>query len=401
MDDARPFQRSSTTSALPDLHRAYRLICKGERGEKSPVDIGDVIEFYNKALADLPDHATLVDLKLPGTTAILDGADQTFAEVYEPANRRISIPLGKVPAHVQSAFISAEDKRFYEHAGVDERGLIRAFLSNLTGSGGLQGGSTITQQVAKNLLVGNQTTYVRKMREMVIASRMEAVLDKGKILETYLNSVYLGRGSWGIEMAARSYFGKSVEALSIAEAAMLAGLVKGPTSYNPDRYPDRARERAAYVLNRMEKDGAIDSATLEKLLEQKPVLVAYQRPRRNSGYYFVDYLEREAKQAADIKLLTAGSYVIHSTIDRHVQRAAETALQEGLAAYEVRGGRSRFDSAEANLADAIKRIEGNNKPVGVPSWQQALDAARLPLADVHWPVAVVVEAPRLWSPGFA
>jgi penicillin-binding protein 1A len=391
MDDPQAVSAKFHEISFADLHRAYRLYCKGERGEKSPVDIGHVIDFYNKALADLPDHETLVDLKLPGTTAILDGTNQTFAEIHEPANRRISVPLHTIPEHVQRAFISAEDKRFYEHGGVDERGLIRAFLSNLAGSGGLQGGSTITQQVAKNLLVGNQTTYVRKMREMVVATRMEAVLDKKKILETYLNSVFLGRGAWGVEMAARSYFGKSVEALSLTEAAMLAGLVKGPTSYNPDRYPERARERAAYVLNRMQKDGAFDPAELENLLAQSPALIAYQRPRRNSGYYFVDYLEREARQAAGIKLLTAGSYVIRSTIDRSVQHAAEAALQEGLAGYEIRGGRARFESAEANLAEAIKRIEANKTDIAPPSWQQALAAARLPLYDVHWPAAVVVE----------
>jgi 1A family penicillin-binding protein len=301
--------------------------------------------------------------------------------------------LDKIPERVQRAFISAEDKRFYEHKGIDERGLIRAFLSNLSGSGGLQGGSTITQQVAKNLLVGSQTTYVRKMREMVIASRMEALLDKAKILETYLNSVYLGRGAWGVEMAARSYFGKSAGALSVAEAAMLAGLVKGPTAYNPDRHPERARERLTYVLNRMEKDGAIDAATLDRLLAESPKLIAYQRPRRTSGFYLVDYLEREASQAAGIKRLTAGSYLVHSTIDREIQYAAESALQEGLAAYELRSGRAKLESAEANLADAIARIDAAQNRLEIPSWQQALAAARLPLADVHWPAAVVLEMP--------
>jgi hypothetical protein len=374
MDDPQAVSAKFHDISFADLHRAYRVYCREERGITSPVDIGEVIAFYNKALADLPDHTSLQVLKLPGTTTILDEDNQPFAELYEPANRRISVPLQKIPEHVQRAFISAEDKRFYEHRGIDERGLIRAFVANLAGSSGLQGGSTITQQVAKNLLVGNRTTYVRKMREMVVASRMEAVIDKRKILETYLNLVYLGRGAWGVEMAARSYFGKSVDELSVAEGAMLAGLVKGPTSYNPDRHPERARERLTYVLNRMQQDGVIDAAQLDNLLSHPPAFIAYQRPRRTSGYYLVDYLEREARQAAGIKLLTAGSYVIHSTIDRKVQYAAESALQEGLATYEVRSGRARFESAEANLTDAIKRIEAETEHRDLPSGRRRLRA---------------------------
>ena len=149
---------------------------------------------------------------------------------------------------MQKAFIAAEDKRFYEHKGIDERGLIRAMVTNLASPGRPQGGSTITQQVVKNLLVGDDVTYERKMREMIIASRLEHTLSKSEILELYLNSIYLGRGAWGIELAARNFFGKSASALTLHEGAMLAGLPKGPTYYGPDRHPDRAQERLAYVL---------------------------------------------------------------------------------------------------------------------------------------------------------
>ena len=142
-----------------------------------------------------------------------------------------------------------------EHKGVDERGLIRAMIANLARSGRPQGGSTITQQVVKNLLVGDDVTYERKMREVIIASRVERSLTKAEILETYLNSIYLGRGAWGIELAARTYFGKPAAALTVTEGAMLAGLTKGPTYYSPDRHPDRAQERLAYVLARMQEDG--------------------------------------------------------------------------------------------------------------------------------------------------
>ena len=145
---------------------------------------------------------------MPGTTIVLDGNGERFAELFEPEHRRIWVPLADIPEFVQKAFVAAEDKRFHQHKGVDERGLIRAFIGNLAAPGRPQGGSTITQQVAKNLLVGADVTYERKMREIILASRIERTLSKDEILELYLNSIYLGRGAWGIEMAARSYFGK-------------------------------------------------------------------------------------------------------------------------------------------------------------------------------------------------
>ena len=143
--------------------------------------------------------------------------------------------------------------------GADERGIIRAFIDNFANPGRPQGGSTITQQVVKNLLVGDDVTYERKIREMIVASRVESTLSKPEILELYLNSAYLGRGSWGVEMAAQSYFGKSAKNLTLAEGAMLAGLLKGPSFFNPDRHPERATERLAYVLGRMQEDGVISA----------------------------------------------------------------------------------------------------------------------------------------------
>src|SRR5262249_20285955 len=152
---------------------------------------------------------------------------------------------------------AAEDKRFYQHKGIDEHGLIRAFVGNLGGSGRPQGGSTITQQIVKNLLVGEDLTYERKIREMIIASRVERTLGKDEILQLYLHSVYLGRGAWGVEQAARSYFGKPAKELGLEEGALLAGLTKGPNYYSPDRQPLRAQERLAYVLSRLQEDGEI------------------------------------------------------------------------------------------------------------------------------------------------
>lgn len=222
---------------LDDLVAAYRQFCKAEAVDAPIVDVGDIIAFYNKATADLPDATRLKEQKLRGLNVIFDGKGKRFADDYQPGQRRLSVPLSDVPEVVQQAFVAVEDKRFFAHHGVDERGLIRAFVGNLAQPGRPQGGSTITQQVVKNLLVGDDVTYERKIREMIVASRMEHQLSKSEILELYLNSIYLGRSAWGIEMAARRYFGKSAKELSLAEGALLAGLTKGPSYFSPDRYP--------------------------------------------------------------------------------------------------------------------------------------------------------------------
>jgi penicillin-binding protein 1A len=418
-----------------DLIVAYKQFCKNETVANSPVDLGEVIEFYNKAAADLPDHAKLKGLRMPGMSVVLDDKGGRFAEVFEADNRRVWAPLSDIPEFVQKAFVAAEDKRFYEHKGIDERGLIRAFIGNMGGKGRPQGGSTITQQVAKTLLVGDDVTYDRKIREMIVASRIERTLSKNEILELYLNSIYLGRGAWGVEMAARSWFGKPVKDLSLAEGAMLAGLPKGPSYYSPDSHPDRAQERLAYVLNRMREDDAITADAMKDAVGHLPALAAYDRLRRDIGFHFVDQVGREAKTLAKVDGLTVGSYKVHSTILPDLQRATEAALQDGLARYELNAGRFRFEGPEANLADVIKRIEAQQKPdpikpdttkpdpakpglakldpakpglrkpdpaastpagpvPGGPAWRQALEAARLPLYDVHWTRGIVVEKTR-------
>ncbi len=408
MDDPQAIGESKAFRGInfADLVTAYRQFCKNEPVSTPAVDLGDVIDFYNKALTDLPDHNKLKGLKLPGASVVLDRRGERFAEVFEENQRRVWVVLADIPEHVQKAFIAAEDKRFYEHKGVDERGLIRAFIGNLAQSGRPQGGSTITQQIVKNLLVGEDLTYERKIREMVVASRVEHSLTKQEILELYLNSVYLGRGSWGIELAARSYFGKDAKDLTLMEGALLAGLTKGPNYFSPDRHPGRAQERLAYVLSRLQEDG-ISSEPLGRGLPALPTMVAYERPRRDIGFHFVDQVAREAKALAGIEAITANSYTVRSTISPPLQRAVEEALQEGLWRYERSTGRLTFRAPEAGLAQAVKRVEAGRAPGEKrPAWQQALAQARLPLYDVHWTPAIIVEKPsgkkgESWKVGLA
>jgi membrane carboxypeptidase/penicillin-binding protein len=381
--------------SFSDLHASYRQFCTTEQVDRSPVDLGEVITYFNEAVADLPDAGKLKGLKLPGVTVILDQAGKRFAEVYEPDHRRMWVPLSEIPKSVQQAFVAAEDKRFYEHKGIDERGVIRAFMSNLTNPGRPAGGSTVTQQVVKNLLVGDDVTYERKMREMIVAARVERILSKDEILELYLNAIYFGRSSWGIEMAARSYFGKPAKELSLAEGALLAGLVKGPNVYNPDRSPDRALDRVAYVLSRMEEDKFVTAGELKPLLGKLPPTIVFERPQRSSGFHFVDFLDRSARPVAGIESLTSSGYTVRSTINPALQKATEAALQEGLARYELNTGRSRFQGAESNLAETVAKLSGDDTPSNSdkasPPWRRALEATRLPLYDVQWPAAIVIE----------
>ncbi len=179
---------------INELNTSYKQFCKGEDPANSPFDARAVIEFYDNATKDLPSAETLRDKALPGMSRILDASGKPFAETFEPNARRVVVPIESVPTLVQKAFIAAEDKRFESHHGIDERGVIRAFIGNLASPGRPAGGSTITQQVVKNLSVGDDVTYERKIREMIVASRLEKLLSKPQILGLYLNGIYLGRG---------------------------------------------------------------------------------------------------------------------------------------------------------------------------------------------------------------
>lgn len=379
-----------------DLFLAYRQFCKKETIEREVVDIAQVIEFFNVAAAGLPDHAKLKDMAMPGLTNVFDIKGTAYAELYAPNHRRVWVKLADVPEHVRQAFIAAEDKRFYKHNGIDERSVIRAFIGNIADPKSRQGGSTITQQVAKNILVGNDVSYERKIREMIVASRIEKTLSKDQILEIYLNAIFLGRSSWGIELAARAYFGKDAKNLTIAEGAFLAGLAKGPSFYNPDRQRERARERLAYVLGRMQEDGAINETQLKDVTAAPLNIVAASRYRRDNGYHIVDHINREALQVAGIERLTDASYFVRSTIHPQIQQAAEKALQDGLARYEQSAGRTMFRGAEGNLTAAMRKLSADtNADRSKPLWQQALIEFRPPLYDVHWEPAAVVEKVNL------
>ena len=286
------------------LVTVYRQFCKNEDVKDSPVDVGEVIRFYDGAVADLPDHSRLKGARLAGAGGVLDAKGERFADLTE-SNRRIWVPLRDIPLNVQKAFIAAEDKRFYEHKGIDERGLIRAMVSNLARPGRPQGGSTITQQVVKNLLVGDDVTYERKMREIIIASRVERTLSKSEILELYLNSIYLGRGAWGIELAARNYFGKPASALTLAGRRHAGRPAQGADLLRPrppsGSRPGAARLRAGPHAGRRRR--RLPARSPPPRFRCRKWSPTRQPAQRDSGYYFLDHVTREARTLAGIAAL--------------------------------------------------------------------------------------------------
>ncbi len=371
------------TVDLPGLHAAYKQFCKGEKVENSPLKLDEVIAYYNTSVGTLPDHNKLKNFKLPETSVLLDKDDKKFTEIYSDDNRRRWVSIKDMPEHVKNAFVAAEDKRFYQHNGLDIRGIVRAFSSNFSGKGRPQGGSTITQQVVKNLLVGDDLTFERKIQEMVLATRLEKILSKEQILELYINYVFIGRASWGIEMASLNYFGKSVKQINDAEAALLAGLVKGPNYYHVERHADRALERRDYVINRMKEDKYLTEAEAAAALATPVKWIAYEPPRTKGGYYFIDEINRQVKKLIGIPSLTSGAYTVYSTLNSDMQVATDRALQEGLRSYEADSGRAAWKGPEGSIADDVEKYK--------KSWQEILPKVRPKMFDVQWPLAVVVQ----------
>ena len=388
-DSGEPATKSVTAKLIQELdfdavYAAYRQFCKGEKVDNSPIKLNEVIAFFNNAMKDLPDYRKLKGMRLQEASTILDRNGNRFTEIYADNNRRHWVPINTLPEYVRQAFVAAEDQHFFQHKGLDINGIIRAFYSSMMGKGRPQGGSPITQQVVKNLLTGDDLTFERKMREMVLATRVEKLLSKQEILELYLNYVFLGRASWGVDMAARSYFSKQARDLSHAEAALIAGLTKGPNYFHPVNFPDRAQERRQYVLGRMREDGYLSDPQVKAANAQPLKVVDFESPRARAAFYYIDEIQRDARRSAGLKSLTSGSYMVRSTVHPELQKTAELALQDGLAAYEKAAGRAMYHGPVGSLAEAIKKYDA--------SWQDLLPRVRPALYDVRWPLAVALNS---------
>jgi penicillin-binding protein 1B len=276
---------------------------------------------------------------------------EPLAGLGDVANQlRRPVPLASVPRHVVQAVLAAEDRRFFEHHGIDGRAVLRAVWVNLRHGGVAQGGSTLTQQLVKNLVLTPRRTWERKLREAAVAVALETRYSKSEILSAYLNGVYLGQhagyGVYGIGAAARSYFGKDVEHLTLGEAATLAGIIRAPNTYSPAQHPDRARERRNLVLRRMRELGMIDDRQVAQAVREQ-LVVQRASAAGALGPYFADWVRAqvEALQPDDEPSPTGGR--IYTTLNPVLQRAAEAALARGLDRLEgqYRGLRRRDPTA--------------------------------------------------------
>ncbi len=343
---------------------------------------GGVAAFglYQSVSADLPDYRWLADYQPPQMSRIYAADSKLMAELAN--ERRVFVPIEAIPRRVQQAFVSAEDQRFWEHHGVDPLGILRAVVSNVESYGSgrrMAGASTITQQVAKNMLVGSERSMTRKLREAILATRLEQALSKERILELYLNEIFLGAQAYGVAAAAQAYFNKSLDELSVAEAAFLGALPKAPNNYNPLRFPDAARARRDWVVERMAEDGAISATEARTAKAEALVPRPTRRPDMVAvGQHFTEEVRRELLNRFGPEQTQMGGLVVRTSLEPALQAAAETSLHNGLLAYDRRRGGWRGPVGRINPTAA--------------DWMTQLEAvARPPGALAQWKLAVVQE----------
>lgn len=318
----------------------------------------------------LPDHMSLADWK-PEQGSVIRFSDGSIMGVHARQDREF-VPLPEIPATVTNAFLASEDGRYWEHEGVDAAAVLRAVVSNATSSDGAraEGGSTITQQVVKNLLVGSERTYDRKVREAILSMRVDRDIGKDRVLEIYLNEIYLGAGAYGVKAAARRYYGSELENLSPGQAAVLAGLPKAPSAYNPFKNPVRATERRNYVLKRMLDDGYIDTATYRYEVAL-PIELADagvdEIADDYSSRYAQEHVRRLLVEEHGSDTVYSGGLDVTTAFNSDVQRIVHEELRAGILSEDRRSGwRGPLASGVSFPIDwSLPELE---KPAGAEDW---------------------------------
>jgi penicillin-binding protein 1A len=344
--------------------------------------VGGILWFYSR---DLPSHESLAQYSPPTISRIYSGEGRIIDEFAQ--ERRLFTPIEDVPAIVKQAFVAAEDQNFYTHKGYDAKGMVAAALEAVATRGQrVRGASTITQQVMKNFLLGGERTGERKIKEIILATRIEQTLSKDKILELYLNEIFLGQNSYGVAAAAQTYFNKALHQLTLEEAAVLASLPTQPSNFHPVRNRDRLLERRGYVLRRMFEDGYItreqmDQAVAAPLRTVQGGEYASFRAAMPPRDYFTDEIRRQLSSTFGEAEFFGGGLTIRATVDPEMQRIAADALRDGLEKYDRnlgiwRGTRKTIDTA---LLDD----EGK--------WREALARQELPRDVEGWFPAVVLD----------
>ena len=322
----------------------------------------------------LPDYRQLAKYEPAVTTRLYAGDGQLLKEYA--TEQRLFMPVNKIPDLVKQAFISAEDKKFYQHSGVDYVGIVRAIISNVKNLGSGRrpvGASTITQQVAKNFLLSSELSYVRKIKEAMLAWRMEQAFTKDHILELYLNEIYLGNRSYGVAAAALNYFDKPLSELKLEEIAYLAALPKGPNNYNPKTRYDAAVARRNWVIGRMLEEGYIDEYAAENAKAQPIVVVERDNTFVKHAEYFSEEVRREVEAKFGEEALNEGGLIVRTTVNPKLQEIATRVFRENLYDYDRRHG---WRGATANIElkdDYMSELKKTVLPVGGEnSWQKAV-----------------------------
>ncbi len=334
---------------------------------------------------DLPDHAQLARYAPPTLSRIYSGEGALMDEFAR--ERRIFTPIDEIPDPIKQAFIAAEDKNFYVHAGFDPLGIAAAIYQASQGER-LRGASTITQQVMKNFLLTGDRSGERKIKEIILATRLEATLTKEKILELYLNEIFLGQNSYGVTAAAQAYFAKSLEQLTLAEIAYLAALPQAPSVLHPVREKPRAVARRNYVLQQMADNGFVsraesEAAQAEDLVSVQSGAIVSARRAMPPRDYFTDEIRRQLSVSLGDEELFTGGFTIRATVDPDLQSVAAKALRDGLEAFDrdrrvYRGPVARVEPAGFDVADEA-------------SWRRALGETQAPRDIDGWRPAVVLE----------
>jgi len=351
---------------------------------------------------DLPDYQQLADYEPPIVTRVHAGDGRLLAEYS--SERRVFVPISAIPLRIVDAFLAAEDKNFYSHPGIDLPSILRAVFTNFEHVGSNRrpvGASTITQQVAKNFLLTNELSLERKVKEALLALRIEQTLSKDRILELYLNEIYLGGGAYGVAAAAINYFNKSLDELTVEEAAFLAALPKAPNNYNPQRFPDAAKARRDWVITRMREDGYI--TTEQETASAATPIVTRRRQETElvTAPYFAEEVRRELLQRYGDKGLYQAGLSVRTSLDPNLQAIAERSLRDGLIAYDRRHGwRGPLVHIDAPVQDWSEKLAAIAPPAGSGDWRLAAVLStdgegaavglagglqgRIPFAELRW-----------------
>ena len=350
---------------------------------------------------DLPDHQQLLTY-VPATGTRVYADDGTFIAEYA-AERRVIKPLSDIPPVVVHAFLAAEDRDFYSHNGVNPLAILRAALTDVMRYGKGQrpvGASTITQQLVRHFLLSNEVSVSRKIKEALLAYRIESQLSKNRILELYLNEIYLGSGAYGVAAAAQTYFGKSLDKLTLADAAFLAALPKAPNNYNPVHHPLAAKVRRDWVLDGMADAGWITREDAEAAKRQPLDAQPRPDPEPTQAGYFAEEVRRELVERFGEKMVYEGGLTVRTSYNPSYQAMAEKAFRNGLVEYDRRHGWRGPLAHLASAAAAQSALSGIPEPAAMPNWQVAAVTAldnggaeiglkggavgRIPLDEQRW-----------------